>query len=111
MSRICAAPVIGQRGHDAALIDIAPSASVEHPLEFTFEGAKPLQSLFDIDEVLAGDRVDFGAGTAGLILQGDEFTNRVDGKPEIARVPDQSNSVPRCGVVCPLTTYSAVRLI
>lgn len=59
---------------------------------------------------MAGDFVDRGAVLIGACLQLDQFADRIDGKAELSRLPDEAEPLDSVGVIKALAAFAAVRL-
>ena len=74
---------------DAAVLDAATPAALDHLLELRLQGLQAANAPVHVLEMAAGDHIDLGAGLLRRVLQVQQRAGGIEAEAEFARMPDE----------------------
>ena len=100
---------VGQDFDDPAVADASLAAAVDHPFEFALERLQAGDLAPHLLKLPSGDAVGSGARSLGMIRQRQELADRGQGKPELAGMAHEAETLQMPPIIAALVAGRADR--
>lgn len=102
--------MIAQHLQHPAIGCLSAAALMYHALEFGAKGFEPGEALFDLFQLPSGDGIRLVARPVGLIAEVEQIPDRLKGKAQLTRMPNESETVVLAIAIATLPALGAARL-